>query len=264
MAERCFRKAEVKGSIPLAGSKLMQKYQSSYVPRSVRSRERKAKRNIIITIIISIVLLYALITWGIPAIVGGASLVNKIKPKPSSGSVSNNAALAPPFLDIPFESTNSGSLRISGYAATDSEVEIYVDEQLKTTVKTKEDGSFLSDPIALFLGKNNIYGKTIENGQSSLASKTIELEYNNEKPTLEVTEPPDNHQINGGDRKVRVSGNTEPQNIVNINGVVVIVNGEGNFSMEVSLQDGDNTVNIVATSSFGNSTSLERKVNYSP
>ena len=94
-------------------------------------------------------------------------------------------------------------------------------------------------------------------------SKNIKVYFNNEKPKLEVSSPSDNQEIKGGDKKIRVTGNTDPQNTVAINGASVIVNGAGDFASDVTINDGDNTITIVTTNSFGNSTSIDRKVKYS-
>ncbi len=133
---------------------------SSYKPRSLRTRERKVKRNIIVSFILGIVLLYLVIFWVLPALLGGISFINKFKGKPKPDTI-EDSAIAPPVLNIPFESTSSARMRISGYASTDSEVEIYIDDSLKTTAKTEFDGRFNSDFVELSLGTNNIYGQTV-------------------------------------------------------------------------------------------------------
>ncbi len=236
-----------------------------FKPRSIRRLERKSRRNVVISVIVVLIAIFALLNWGLPLFIGSLSIFNKLKPVNSEKSVVEDATLAPPVLSIPFEATNSSSIKISGYSIPKSKVEIYIDDELKTTVDTRDDGSFTTDNLSLSLSTNNIYSKTVdENNKKSLASKTIKLIYSNEKPKLDLSEPQENLQIKGGDKKVRVSGKTDPNNSVTVNGSTVILNGEGGFSIEVPLNDGDNLVVVLAINNFGNSNRVERKVNYQP
>jgi len=234
-----------------------------YRPRSVRRLEKKAKRNLILSIIIFLIFAYFLITWGLPTLIGGLTIFNKFKPAAQVEEI-EDTGLAPPVLNIPFEATNSADLKISGYATEDSQVEIYFDDSLKDTVDTSIDGSFETGNLNLIEGTNYIHAITKNGDKKSLPSKTIKLLYSKEEPKLEVSEPPDNHQIKGGDKKVKVSGSVDNQNPITINGTTVIVNAEGNFSTEISLNEGDNTVTIIATNNFGNSKKIEKKVTYNP
>lgn len=238
---------------------------SKFKPRSVRRMEKNSKRNLVITGLVGVLVLFFLITWGLPAIIGGLSVFNVFKPKEEVKSVLEDPAIAPPVLNIPYEATNSAEIRISGYATADSKVEIYIDDELKTVAETSLDGDFKTDPIELSMGTNNIYGKTVESeDRKSLASKTIRVIYNNEKPKLEISEPGDGTKIKGGDKKVKVSGNTNPDSFVTVNGFAVIVNNEGNFTTSISINDGENKILVVATNPVGNSTQAERTITYDP
>lgn len=238
---------------------------STFKPRSLKRLERKGRRNLIISIILLLIFIYFLISWGIPYVVGSLSVFNKFKTVNIEKSAVEDITLAPPVLNIPFEATNTASIEISGYALANAEVEIYVDDNLQETVKTEPDGSFKA-VADLTVGTNNIHGKTIDlqNNRKSLDSKDIKIIYNNEKPTLEVLEPEDNKQIKGGDKKTKVSGSTETQNNVTINGTTAIVQNDGKFSLEIPINEGDNQITIQATNQFGSTAQIQRKVNYSP
>lgn len=243
----------------------MRKYRSTYTPRSVRHERNKVRNRIIIAIVAVIVLGYLFLTWGLPVLIGGLTYITHFNSKPVTKVASDeDVAIPPPVLNIPFEATNSAALSINGYTTPDTKVEIYFDDELKTTVDVKSDGSFSTPEIPLALGTNNINGKTMMGDKKSLFSKTIKLYYDSEKPKLDVSSPTDNQEIKGGDKKVRVAGNTDPQNSVSVNGSTVIVNGAGDFASDVNINEGDNTITIVATNRFGNSTSVERKVKYTP
>lgn len=245
------------------------KYSSSrsntYKPRSIRRAERKTKKHLIITIVIVLILGYLLVTWGIPGLIGSLSVFNKLKPEDKKPSANiSDSAIAPPILNIPFEATNSANLTINGYASADSEVEIYLDDELKETTSTLPDGSFTFSGIVLSKGQNNIYGRTVNGDKTSLPSKTIRIVFNDDKPKLEISEPADGHEVKGGDKKVTVSGSTDPDNLISVNGQTTIVNSDGTFSLTVPLNEGDNTISILATTPIGNISKIDRRVKYTP
>lgn len=249
----------------------MKRYQSRYrtrsKPLSVRRLEKKGKRRFIFTILLGIFLLYALFSWILPALVGGLSIINKFKAtSPIQASIADNATLAPPILNIPYEATNTATISVKGYATALSSVEIYIDDELQTTTKAKEDGNFSTDLILLNLGTNNISGKAIdEKGNKSLPSKPIRITYKNEKPTLELKEPQDNVTVKG-DKKVLVSGLTDANKgiAISANGIRLIVNSEGQFSQSIDISEGDNNIIVVATDTAGNSAQITRKVTLEP
>lgn len=240
-------------------------YRSSFKPRSIRRSESKATRKLIFNLVLVVVLVFVFFTWGLPFIVGSLSFLNKSKPKSKESVTTIDEAIAPPVLFIPFESTNSATLPLSGYSTPLSKVELYVDDELKNLVQTDSEGKFNADSIILSLGTNNIYAVTVnEAGKKSLPSKTIKLYYSNEKPALEITQPVDGIEIKGGDKKVVVTGKTDPDNSVTVNGSTIIVNPEGNFQTQVAVNDGDNTITIISSNSFGTTNQLQRTVKYSP
>lgn len=236
---------------------------TAYRPRSIRHSESRTKRRFIFTVVAVLVGTFVFFVWVLPFIIGQLSFLNKREKPIDAEALKIDEAIAPPVLFIPFEATNSGTLPISGYAAPNSKVEVYVDEEIKSQVDTDSEGKFTSSPIALNLGTNNINAVTINKSKDkSLPSKNIKLYYSNEKPELTVNEPGDGTEIKGGDKKVKVAGKTEENNSITVNGSTVIVNGEGSFETVVALNDGDNTITVVASNSFGNSEQIQRLVKY--
>lgn len=240
--------------------------QSSYRPLSHRRKERKAKKNIIWTVILIIFLLYALISWILPNLIGGLSLVNKLKqPTPTvEPIVSEAGTLAPPVLNIPYEATNTATIKIKGYASAETKVDIYVDDEIKSSTTTDQNGSFLAENIDLSLGTNTIYGKTSNDKASSLSSKPIKVIFTNEKPKLNLTSPSDGQLVKGGDKKVTVSGSTNPADEITANGTKLIVNSDGNFSQAIAINEGDNQITVISRDSAGNQNLISVKVTYQP
>lgn len=236
---------------------------SSYAPRSTRMLEKNAKKHIVWIILGLIIFAYLMIAYIGPFLVGGLTYFNRYKEVEKVENVVEDTAVAPPVLNIPFEATNTATIRVKGFATSDGKVEIYVGNDLKETVGTDFDGSFETD-IPLTDGNNAIYGKTILGSKSSLPSKAIRVEFSDQKPKLDISEPNDNQEVKGGDKKVKVSGITDLENNVTINGAYVIVNPEGKFSSDVSINEGDNQITIQAINEYGSNTSVQRMVKYVP
>ncbi len=237
----------------------------AYRTRSARRLARKSKNSFITTIIISGLLIYFGLFWVLPNLINGIGLVNKVfKPAAKGQDISQNTTFGPPTLNIPYEATNSSQIDIHGYSTPNAKVNIYIDDQLKTTARVDSDGIFTAQNVDLNLGTNNIYGKTVDSQEKeSLASKTIRLIYDNEKPALDISQPSDG-QVVKGDKKVTIQGKTNPGVIVTVNGKQIIINSDGNFSSEQSLNDGDNSFTIRSTDKASNFNEVTRKVTFQP
>ena len=241
------------------------RYSSRYQYRSAKRYKTKSKRNFIATIIIIFILLYVAFFWILPSLIGGlGSIRNSISPSQKKLTL-DPITLAPPVFNIPFEATNTAQIDITGYGIPNSKVEFFLDDAKKDTTEASEDGSFGFKNISLSLGTNNIYGKSVdEKGIESLASKTLIVLFDNEKPDLSIDEPEDNKEINGGDKKIKISGKTEVEAKVFINNNQLILSGDGHFSTTLELADGDNNFDIKAVDKANNSNEVSRKVIFQP
>lgn len=240
----------------------------AYSYRSRRSAKKLAKtsqRNFVITLILIALLSYITIKWLLPYFVNGIGFIKDILNPTKKVEDSLQSSLAPPVLNIPYEATNTAQINIKGYGTPNSKVAIYLDDEKKDTVETTGDGSFEVKNIQLVLGTNNIYGKSIDDkDKESLPSKNLKIIYDNENPKLNISEPEDNKTIQGADKKVKIAGNTESNAQVTINGSPIIVDKDGNFSSEQTLNDGDNHFNIKAVDQALNFTEILRVVIYQP
>lgn len=240
------------------------RYRSRY---SARKLARRSRRNLIITLCLVVLILYATLVWILPSLINGVGFIkDTLNPSPKNTTkLSDNSFLAPPVLNIPYEATNSSQIDIKGYSTPNSKVKLYLDDQSKDTVDVNGEGSFTFQNVDLNLGTNNIYAKTIDDKNTeSLPSKTIKVIFDNEKPSLTISEPEDNKKIQGGDKKVKVAGKTDPSAQVFINGTQIILDKDGNFSSDQPLNEGDNSITIKALSLTSNTTELQRRVTYTP
>ena len=79
-----------------------------------------------------------------------------------------------------------------------------------------------------------------------------------EAPILHIEKPEQEKIVE--DKKVDVLGSTSADATVTVNGVSVLVRSDGKFFDQVSLDPGVNTITITATSRYGKSTTVVRKV----
>ena len=232
--------------------------------RAVKRLKRKSKRSFVITLAVVGFILYATINWILPYFIGGISIVKNVIKPPKQNIKQDKSAIAPPVLNIPFEATASSIISIKGFSTPNSKVALYIDDEAKETVNAGSDGSFLFENVPLILGTNNIYGKTLDGDKESLPSKTIRLIYDNEKPFITLDEPQDNKIIQGGEKKVKVSGKTEVNTKVFLNDSQIVVDKDGNFQNDLSINEGDNTITIRAVDVASNTSEVQRRVTYTP
>lgn len=239
----------------------------SYRTRSARRISKKSRRNFFITIILIGFIIFATLNWILPTFIGGVGFVKEtINPSQKQKSpLEGDPMLAAPVLNIPYEATGSSEIEIKGFTTPSSKVKLFIDDEEIKTVQTEEDGSFVFQNVSLNMGINNIYAKSVDDkDKESLPSKTFKITYDNDKPSLSISEPEDNKKIQGGDKKTKVSGSTEPGVKVLVNDSQVVVNADGNFSTEIQINEGDNTITIKSVDLAGNTTEIQRKVTFQP
>jgi len=238
----------------------------AYRTRSARRVARNSKRNLFATIIICALILYGTLNFILPNLIGGVGFIKDfVRPSQKNAvNISDASSLAPPVLSVPYEATNTAQIDIKGFATSGSRVRIYINDEKQSEADADSDGTFVVKKISLNLGTNNIYGKTLDDkDRESLTSKTVRLIYDDEKPKLEVSSPTDN-QVVHGDKKIKATGQTEPEAKVFINDTQVILSSDGHFSSDYSLNDGDNNISIKAIDKASNSTEVARKVTFQP
>ena len=90
------------------------------------------------------------------------------------------------------------------------------------------------------------------------------MNYQSDKPKLEVSFPVDNATLSRADKTITVTGQTDPDNTVSINSFRAIVENGGKFSYQLTLNDGDNQITIEAQNPAGLTTQKQLKVTYNP
>jgi len=77
-------------------------------------------------------------------------------------------------------------------------------------------------------------------------------------PTLTITTPTQESIVK--EKKLDIFGTTNPDATITVNGVSVTVRSDGRFFTQITVEPGVNTITILATSRFGKTTTVTRKV----
>lgn len=115
---------------------------------------------------------------------------------------------------------------------------------------------------ALADGSHTIAFNAKDNDGNAAAQKTVTFVVDTVAPTLTITSPNDNIKVNQATCVVSGTTNdaTSSPVSVTINGTSVTVGADGSFSKSITLNEGTNTITIVATDSAGKSTTVTRTV----
>lgn len=79
-------------------------------------------------------------------------------------------------------------------------------------------------------------------------------------PRLTIEAPAENASV--AVKKVDLLGSTDPDATVTVNGISVLVRGDGKFFDQVTIEPGGNTITVTATSRYGKTTTATRFVTY--
>lgn len=227
--------------------------------------ERHQNKTFIQKMAIAIVLFIAFVIFffsiGIKVLVSFTLFLNQLansggkQQTTEQKKVFNTVAIDP----IP-SATNSATILFSGTALNFDSLEIYLNNEKLDEIDISD--TFSGEVKGLEKGENTIYfiAKSSETKETK-ETDPYEVLYKNEKPKLDIQEPSDNSRTNKDD--VKVSGQTDKETSIRINGQPIITDSEGKFSTMVRLKDGENKILIVAEDIVGNQEQKELKVTYS-
>ena len=239
---------------------MKQTQRRSHISRQV---EQQTKNTIIVSTIGSILLIVGLIFLG-PRILSSMSLLVQNTDSSASKSSDSDVIVTSPILDPLPISTNSARLVVTGQAQKDRQIKLFVNDTNMGTKDTESDGSFRFTNVKLSEGENDVRAIALAGEKESNSSRSQTVRYISKAPSLTVDSPSDNAEVKGGDKKVTVSGKSDPGVQITVNGAYTLSNAEGSFTFTLAISEGDNTVTIIAQDDAGNQTEIVRHVKYSP
>lgn len=234
--------------------------------RRSRTVDKQMKKQLILSGIGIVILLFLIFKYGIVVIQSIGNFSSSLQqPETSNSSTQNTpqAVLRPPQLDTIPQATKNPTITITGTASdTGGSVQIYVNDNLAKTVSVSGDSSFTANNIPLSEGENDIKANYKKDGKTSDFTQEYTIQYANDAPTLTISSPSDQQQFTRGDQEITVTGKTDPDSSVTVNGFRAVVDNQGNFSYYLQLKDGDNQITVEADNPAGLSTKQQITVSY--
>lgn len=119
----------------------------------------------------------------------------------------------------------------------DQTINLYINDDLKDKVLADNNGNFTFSQ-QLSLGDNLIKVKAEKDSKQSDFSNSFNITYSNSQPKLEVSSPTDGQSFSKDQNPITVSGKTDSNISVTVNGFWAIIDDNNNFSYSLSLQNG--------------------------
>ncbi len=233
--------------------------------RLVRRSLKQNRRQLYISLITIVVLIFVTLNFG-PILIGTTgSIIDIITGKTrQTTTIVSDADLQPPVLDSIPQATPSSNINITGRGFyEDGKVEFFLNG-LKYRTINLDSFEFKVDDVELINGENVIKARTVRNGKISEFTEDYRISYVKDDPKLEIDNPQNQASFAKADQEITVSGKTDAENTVRINGFIAIVDPDGNFSYIFKLNEGENKLNITAENSAGKMVKRELTVSYSP
>jgi len=231
----------------------------SRVQRLAKKEEGDVIKRIAILSILSIVIIVLIFTLGIPLLGGFADFLGKTLGSKASSSSSQSQILSPPVLEGLPAATNSAILAVSGFASDGKKVEIFLNSS-NIGEAGVSDGKFKYESINLKSGDNEISARSVSDlGKESDLSQISKVTLDTTPPKLSVDNPTEGQSFSGVS-KITVEGSSDPNAEVLVNGFLANVGSDGKFDVAIPLFTGDNTIEVKAIDSAGNTTVVKINV----
>lgn len=231
--------------------------------RMTRKLEEQTKRQVITLIIIlgALVIVFLFFGGDILGFFGNLALKFNSNNNTTTQIVSKDFVQAP-FLDPLPDATPSANITVSGSTEyKDATAEIDVNNTAYTDIVVDSNGKFEKN-VSLSSGDNTIKARVTSNGKSSDFTQDYTVTQTKAAPKLDISFPSDGQQFQKADKQITLTGTTDPNNTVTVNGYRAVVNDDGSFSYYMQLNDGDNQITVDAVDQAGNKTEKQLKVNY--
>ena len=232
--------------------------------RLQRVQEEKSKRQAVLFILLTFGLIVAVIFLGIPSLIRMAIFLSNLRTSGQAIETKDTAPPAPPRLQVLDEATNSANLQIKGFAEPGATLKLRLNGQEEEVVVDNQ-GEFIFDDLTLEEGENKLIAIAVDaGGNESKTSDLVTIVYDRESPQLTLTSPEEGQEFFDEDLEVLVAGETDADARVNVNNFYTVVDTEGNFVKRLSLEEGENAIQVVAKDKAGNETTASVTVRYTP
>lgn len=212
--------------------------------------------------ILTIVLLFALIRWGVPGFINIIANVGGTKTNTAKAGF-DIAPQEPVLYPLP-DATFSGMINLSGVAEGNIKVRLTLNSSKVEEVNANDEGVFEFTRIPLIDGKNVISLVSINSKDKQSRETVATITLDNIPPSLIISSPEDGAEYFGTTKNAEITGNIKEEGVVDINGHLVYTNNSGDFTYKLNLNTGENTIVIKATDNAGNTEEKTLLLTYNP
>ena len=230
--------------------------------RLTKRSEKKTKNTIFLSLLGIVVILFLFFKFGVGILVNFSLFLSGKNQDSQAGTFSKINYVSAPVLNPLPTATNSAHIVISGNAASDTIIHLYINGSDTDEVKTDKKGIFTFSE-ELKGGNNEIKAKAQYKEKQSDFSDSQNVLIKNTPPMLDLSYPADGDSFKKDQNTVKVSGKTDAGASVTVNGFWAVIDENNNFSYNLTLQNGDNQIKVIALDSAGNRSEKSIKVNYS-
>lgn len=233
--------------------------------RLTRNAEKQSKKQFILFGIGTIIIIFLLVQFAGSLLGLFGNIIFGIRGDDNEISQNNqiDEVLFPPSLNNIPNATSSAQINISGTSDyIDGEIFLYVNGKEVDSVDLDNNQKFTFRKVDLKNGENRVkVYYSINNKQSDFSQEYV-VTSSSEKPELEISSPSNGTTFKKADKRINVSGKTDPSSSVSVNGFRAVVNFEGEFSYLLELNEGDNKISVESTNEAGVKEIKEISVKY--
>lgn len=224
--------------------------------------EKKSIKQAVFFLFLTIVLLLVLFFLGIPLFIKAAVWLGNSDKNSTEETTQGLTPPQPRLLPLSL-ATNSATLKLEGFAMSGSKVKLTLNQVLIKEITIEDSGEFQITNINLKPGKNEIKLVSVSGDKESEPFVTS-ITYDNQPPALEISSPQNNQQFFDKDKEVNLEGKTDPNCLVTVNNHLAIIDSEGNFSIKIGLNSGENSLEVISQNEAGNKQQQKISVTYTP
>lgn len=148
---------------------------------------------------------------------------------------------------------------ISGTSLPEHTIDLYINDRNVDKTQADNEGKYAFQ-TTLNPGENEIKTKAKKDDNESDYSNVIYIIFNNKPPTLDVSSPTDEQSFTKDQENITVSGTTDENIRITVNGFWAIVDENNKFTYNLRLNEGENQIKIEAIDQAGNKTEKQLKV----
>lgn len=217
------------------------------VVRPQGNRKHRLIKRIIITNVFSVVVVILAYFWLFFSLRNLDSIWGLFKGKENYEIKDTIPPTAPYLQQIP-EATQNDSIDVTGGSEQGVKVKLFVDDVETASTIADNNGAFTFTGVKVSDIKERIYVKAEdESNNQSAKSEEYMIFKDTTPPEAEIITPTEGQKVKSTSHSFVVTGKSEPDATVMVNGQLAIVTPAGEFTGQIRLENGKNEIKIEIT-----------------